>query len=88
MIRDSHFNLYYLYSSTNTNDCDSYRLLYEGQENTNIESHNSLGVAADTISACISFTIRKYAKTAKKLADLGGGCGFIVSAITKRKTVN
>lgn len=33
----------------NTNDCDSYRLLYEGLENTNIESHNSLGVAADTI---------------------------------------
>lgn len=70
----------------NTNDCDSYRLLYEGQENTNIESHNSLGVAADTISACISFTIRKYAKTAKKLADLGGGCGFIASAIKKKNS--
>ena len=71
----------------NTTDCDSYRLLYEGQENTNIESHNSLGVAADTISACISFTIRKYAKTAKKLADLGGDADLL-QVLSKRKIVN
>lgn len=71
----------------NTYDGDSYRLLYEGQENTNIESHNSLGFAVDTISTCISFAIRKYAKTAKNLQTSEGDADLL-QVLSKEKIVN
>lgn len=54
----------------NQNDFDSYRLLYEGKENSSgIANHNSRGYSARTVA----LSIKKWLPIApKSIADLGG----------------
>jgi ubiquinone/menaquinone biosynthesis C-methylase UbiE len=62
------------------NDFDSYRKLYEGSDNSGIESHNELGSSAMLIADCLRDMVGFEPET---VADMGGGVGFVANEISK-----
>lgn len=74
----------------NKNDFHSYRIMAEHGAGSNIESHNATGSAASAIAFFIHKAVKRYARKhhistecMRKMADFGGGCGFIAAALDK-----
>ena len=76
-------------------DFVSYKMMKEGKTPTesNIKSHNAIGIAAEATAACVSHILGKRTAETKsvefktdsdyKIGDFGGGLGYIANAISK-----